>query len=226
MTRFTMANLLLPVRKNILPFMLVCMGLMAHFSANGQTDIQLTKTVNDATANEGQSIVYTINVKNVGVNATGVVIKDLLPSAVNYISHVAAVGTYDPVTGIWNVGALNAGQNKNLTITVTPKAGTSGTDITNTAIYQSSSPADNNAANNSASVEVSVNPVSLSVVQTVSDASPSVGQTLTYSIKLTNAGPSTATNIVINDTIPQGLTFVNVTPYQWVHGRTMPEQEY
>jgi hypothetical protein len=39
MTRFTLAKVVLPVRKNILPILLVCMGLMSSFSANAQNDL-------------------------------------------------------------------------------------------------------------------------------------------------------------------------------------------
>lgn len=39
-----------------------------------------------------------------------------------------------------------------------------------------------------------------------------VGQQVTFTITATNAGPKTATNVIVTDTLPTGLTFVSATP--------------
>jgi uncharacterized repeat protein (TIGR01451 family) len=46
----------------------------------------------------------------------------------------------------------------------------------------------------------------------VDKASPGVGQTVTFTVTLTNSGPATATNVTVSDVLPAGLSFVGATP--------------
>jgi len=56
----------------------------------------------------------------------------------------------------------------------------------------------------------------LAVTQTIDDATPNVGQVVTFTVTLANAGPSTATNVAVAvaDALPAGLTLVSATPSQ------------
>ena len=57
----------------------------------------------------GQNVTFTINVNNNGPNnATGVVVTDLLPPGLAYVSDDGG-GAYVPATGQWTVGAVNNG---------------------------------------------------------------------------------------------------------------------
>ena len=63
-----------------------------------------------------------------------------------------------------------------------------------------------------ATVTVTVNPpptADLSVTKTVDSAAVTGGAIATYSIALTNAGPDTATSIVVSDRLPGGLSLEN-----------------
>jgi uncharacterized repeat protein (TIGR01451 family) len=48
----------------------------------------------------------------------------------------------------------------------------------------------------------------LVIAKTVDDTGPDEGQTITYTITLTNNGPLQATNIVVTDVVPSGITYV------------------
>jgi uncharacterized repeat protein (TIGR01451 family) len=110
--------------------------------AVGSTDLVLTIVVDDGTPNEGDVVTYTIDVTNKGPDdATGVVVTDMLPNGVTYVSSRSAGGSYHPGTGAWDIGALAArrtirlapGQTVSLQIDATVDAGTAGTTIHNPA---------------------------------------------------------------------------------------------
>ena len=56
----------------------------------------------------------------------------------------------------------------------------------------------------------------IAVTKTATDPGPdgtfAEGETLTYTIGVTNNGPSRATNVVVTDTLPSGFTFSSVSP--------------
>ncbi|MBK9461013.1 MAG: tandem-95 repeat protein [Sphingobacteriales bacterium] len=82
-------------------------------------DLEVTKTVSPANATAGSNVVFTITVNNTSTtNATGVVVKDLLPSSYTYVSDNGA-GFYNSATGIWFIGNLNASATRTLNITAT-----------------------------------------------------------------------------------------------------------
>ncbi|MFZ1388475.1 MAG: DUF11 domain-containing protein [Thiolinea sp.] len=84
-------------------------------------DLELTKTLDKATARRGDTVKYTLTVTNKGPdNATGVKVADALPSSLVYVSDDSA-GAFDAATGVWTVDALNNGANKVLVITATVK---------------------------------------------------------------------------------------------------------
>ena len=62
---------------------------------------------------------------------------------------------------------------------------------------------------------VSVKPkiADLSLEKLVSKTNPNVGETITYTIKVKNAGPDNATNVQVKDVLPTGLTFVSSTDF-------------
>ncbi|WP_299103932.1 hypothetical protein [uncultured Tenacibaculum sp.] len=77
-------------------------------------DLKLTKTVNNAIPKVGNVVIFTLSVSNAGPqNATGVVIRDLLPSGFTYDSGSSSIttGTYDDATGDWDLSGvtINAG---------------------------------------------------------------------------------------------------------------------
>ena len=58
------------------------------------------------------------------------------------------------------------------------------------------------------------NPADLAITKTASNATPAIGQNVTFTITITNAGPGDANNVAVTDQLPAGLTFVSATPSQ------------
>lgn len=86
------------------------------FVAPNSADLSLTKSVDNPTPDIGAPVVFTITVSNAGpVNATGVIVTDLLPSGFAYDSDDS--GSYNPATGVWSVGTVVIGSSQTLNIT-------------------------------------------------------------------------------------------------------------
>ena len=164
------------------------------------SNVTLTKTASNLAPNVGQDFYYTITATNNGPKTTtGVQVTDLLPAGLTYKCYQATKGTYNNVTGIWNVGTLLKGTSATLYILVTPTA-SAGTTITNTATTIGQIV--------TATVVVSKNIVSnVTLTKTASNLTPNVGQDFYYTITATNNGPDTATGVQVLDKIPAGLTF-------------------
>ena len=91
----------------------------------------MKKVVTPAPYTVGQKITYAITVTNNGpITGTGVNVKDVLPASMSYVSSTP-VGQYNPATGVWTIGTLTAGSDRNLLVEATVIGAGS---ITNTAI--------------------------------------------------------------------------------------------
>ena len=182
------------------------------FINNPTADLSVTKTVSDATPNVGDQITFTVTLSNQGPDAaTGVEVTDLLPAGLTFVSATPSQGTYNNVSGVWTVGTVSALVSQTLSITalvVSPAA------QTNTGTINDADQFDPNAANNTASATEAPQQADLSVTKTVSDATPNVGDQITFTVTLSNQGADTATGVQVTDLLPAGLTFVSATPSQ------------
>ncbi|MDA1087409.1 MAG: S8 family serine peptidase [Verrucomicrobia bacterium] len=169
-------------------------------------DIGITKTVNDPTPNEGDLITYTIAASNLGTRAgSGIVVTDAVPSGVTFSSATPSQGTFS--NNQWSLGTLAPGTNATLTLDVTVDPDTGNTTITNVAALTAVSPVDVNGANNTGLVAIAVQEADLSLTKQVNDTSPSVGDTIAYTVVVSNAGPNAAAELRIQDVL-SGLSNV------------------
>lgn len=136
----------------------------------GYIDVGVGKNVNDAPAGYtnwttiGSNLLYRMLVTNFGpIVATELEFTDNLPEELIYVSHTTSTGTYDEVSGIWDIGTLAVSGTAELTITA--YVGNTNYDrkaITNwiylTNLYQN----DTNPTNNQASVVIKPTVVVLS----------------------------------------------------------------
>lgn len=192
-------------------------------------DLSLTKTVNTATPNKNQQVTFTITVANAAgqSNATGVAVTDLLPAGLTFVSSTPSVGTYNSTTGVWTVGAVNAGASATLSIVAT--ATTVGAKV-NTAEVTAADQADSDSTPNNkatapgeddtASATVTPAVADLSLTKTVDDATPDRNQNVVFTITLANAGTAAATNVTVTDVLPAGLTFVSSNPSSGTYNST------
>jgi len=98
-------------------------------------NLVITKTSN-VTGNVivGDLVTYMITLDNYGPsNATGVRISDVLDSRLVYLSSNASKGSYNPTTGLWDIGNLGVGQTVTLTIVVMANA--SGAIVNTVSVF-------------------------------------------------------------------------------------------
>jgi uncharacterized repeat protein (TIGR01451 family) len=135
------------------------------------------------------------------------VVTDSLPTGYTLVSATPSVGTWAAPT--WTVGSLANGASATLTIVATVNA--SGPYL-NTA-SGTGNQTDPNPGNNSGSVGTTpVAQADLVVTKSVDNATPNVGGTVTFTVQVSNAGPSDATGVVVTDSLPAGYTLVSATP--------------
>jgi choice-of-anchor A domain-containing protein/uncharacterized repeat protein (TIGR01451 family) len=80
-------------------------------------DIQVSNTADKTHIQCGDSFTFTVSAKNAGsLKANSVVVSDILPQGTVYVNSSATFGTYNPATGEWAIGSLDAGQSAALTI--------------------------------------------------------------------------------------------------------------
>jgi uncharacterized repeat protein (TIGR01451 family) len=170
-------------------------------------DVGIGKT-GSASVFAASNLVYTISVTNFGPSsAGGVVVTDSLPATVTFVT---ATGGGLNNSGIvnWNLGTLTNGQTSNVTVTVTAPATGSLTNIATV----STPTGDPNLTNNlTPPVITTVTPVADVAIGKTAAASVLASSNLTYTISVTNFGPSSASGVVVTDSLPATVTFVSAT---------------
>jgi large repetitive protein len=185
-------------------------------------DLSIVKA-GPAAASANTNITYSITAGNGGPsNAANVVVTDVLPANTTFVSlnqvgatfncTTPAVGANGTVTCTNASLAPAATTTFTLIVAVSPTAAGS---VDNTATITSSTP-DANNANNSSSVSTGIDPgaTDLSITKTTGVTRAGFGAPVTYTITVTNDGPSTAFGVTVTDQIPAGTTFVSATPSQ------------
>jgi uncharacterized repeat protein (TIGR01451 family) len=164
----------------------------------------------------GQELTYTLSIVNNGPsNATGVVVTDELPAGVSFVSATSSQGTFVHTDGTVTatLGNLARGGTATVSILVFVDPSTRGT-ITNTASVTSTerdSQPDDNTDSEPTLVQARVN---LAIAKTGSPEPVTAGELLTYTLTVTNEGPSKATGVNVQDLLPPQVTFVSATTSQ------------
>ncbi|GAB4315306.1 MAG: hypothetical protein Kow0019_15510 [Methanobacteriaceae archaeon] len=174
-------------------------------------DVGITKTASILTPNYLDKLTYTITATNYGPDtATGVEVTDILPAGLKFISATTSQGTYNPNTGIWNVGTIEKGKFAVLKIIV--QVVKSNTTIENTATKTKENEYDPNPDNDSDSVTIKVpTAADLAITKTVNNPRPTIKDTIFFTLIVQNRGPDTAVKSRVIDILPAGLQYVSST---------------
>ena len=160
------------------------------------------KTANITNPNFGDTVTYTVTVTNDGIgDAKDVVVRDVLGEGLKFVS---ATGEYtwdeDSRTVTWIVD-LAKGESKVFSVIAT----VSGYgNVTNSLVV----------GNKTAGVNVTVPEIIPD--KTANITNPNFGDTVTYTVTVTNDGIGDAKDVVVRDVLGEGLKFVSATgEYTW-----------
>jgi uncharacterized repeat protein (TIGR01451 family) len=201
-----------------------------HFACTAfapSANVAVTKTV-AGTFTVGGTVTYTVTLTNSGTDNqgdnAGHEFTDTLPAGLTLVSAVATSGSATTAsnTASWDGSLAPLGGSVTITITATINAGTQGTTITNqgTASYDGNNDNVNEASrlSDDPGVGGAADPTSFTVASASLTGTKTVsgnfviGQTVTYTIVLTNPGSSAApdnTGHELTDILPAGLTLVS-----------------
>ena len=175
-----------------------------------KTDLMVTLSDSPDPVLAGQQLSYSIVVRNNGPSAaSGVTVTDTLPVAVSFVSAAAGCSEVGGTVAC-TVGSLNNNASRTLAIVVRPGAAAVGT-LSNTATVGGDD-IDPDSANNSATTTTTVNPgTDLRIAGSAAPDPVLVGDALTFTIEVTNDGPSDATGVTMVDGLSTSVTFVSAT---------------
>ena len=177
-----------------------------------QADLAATGS-GPAIVNAGSSFNYLITVANLGPStASNVVVMDALPGAATFVSATgggvnnSSVITWPAITSLFSGGTTN------FTVTVTAPGSGSLTNI----VSCSSSVLDPITSNNDGSAAAArvITAIGAQADLAVFKTGPPVvlsGSNLTYTINVTNLGPSAATNVLVSDFLPPNVVYVSAS---------------
>lgn len=153
---------------------------------------------------------YTLSVVNNGpTDATGVTVSDSLPASVTYTGYDSSQGSCSASGNVvtCNLGTVAEGGTASIQLYVVPSE--EGT-ITNSA---SVTAAENDpyTPNNSFSLDTLVQSRADLSISKEGPSTAVAGEVILYTITVANQGPSTAKGVVVEDTLPESVSFVRAS---------------
>ncbi len=160
--------------------------------------------------NAGDTATFTITVDNIGAGtATNVTVSDNLPDGINWNTPAAGC-SIDPPSGTvgqvltCNLGDIEPGDDPIvITVTGVTDAADCG-ELENTATVAAANEPETALDNNSDTATIIVECPNISIEKTADTSPINAGETASYTITVTNAGPGTAFDVTVEDTLPPG----------------------
>ena len=181
--------------------------------AGGLADVSIAKTADPTTVFNGQTVTYTLNVQNAGPSsAQNVTVSDPVdPASLTDVAVQPSQGSCDTTVSC-SLGTLAPNATATITITASAAANTSAGAVTvnNSATVSSPTP-DPNPSNNTDTASVTVLGTADLAITKTGSANPTQGGADSYTLTVTNNGPDSAQQVVVNDSLASQFTATAAT---------------
>ncbi len=200
-------------------------------------DVKITKTADRKSYNPGEDVTYTITITNSGPSAAKAPkVSDNVPSQISNPRYSVDGGAMAPWTGEITLPDMPAGKITIIKITGAIKAGATGS-LANSATVATPTPnkdgKDNTVTGKTSDDPINGNPVigdtaDVKVTKTADKKSYNPGETITYTIAVTNSGPSGAKAPIVRDAVPQQVenpmfSVNSGPPASWTGATILPD---
>ncbi|MDR2011925.1 MAG: DUF11 domain-containing protein [Rhodanobacter sp.] len=180
--------------------------------------VGITKTSTNTQAIPNQTVTYMVTVNNPGpAAADGTLVDDPIPAGLTTPFTWTCTPSGGATCAASGSGALSdtltvfpSGASATYTIIATVASTATG-NITNTATATPPPGGSCNPVSCEASVPLPTSPPVVRIAKTSTDTQAVQGQTVTYTVTVTNLGQAAADGTLVDDPIPAGLT----TPFTW-----------
>jgi uncharacterized repeat protein (TIGR01451 family)/uncharacterized delta-60 repeat protein len=176
-------------------------------------DVGLAMSASPATVVATSNLTYTLILTNYGpASATNIVVTDILPSGMAFVSGTPLPGSVSYSAGVvtWTVASLAKDARASLTLVV--QANGIGTIINEASVVTGTTDLNPDDDRASAVVNVVSPTADLALSLTDSPDPVLVGNYLTYTITVSNGGPATATGVIAVDALPPTVNFISALP--------------
>ncbi|WP_410974062.1 DUF7507 domain-containing protein, partial [Bacillus pacificus] len=176
--------------------------------------VTMTKAVDKNFADIGDILTYTVSFTGTGnTNANNVIFTDVIPTGTTFVVNSVTIdGTTqvgaNPANGV-NIGSIPTGTTKNVSFQVVVNTIPASNVVFNgsSASYQytvnpSQSPVTKNISSNLVSTQI--NNANVTLTKSTNKQFATIGETISYTILITNSGNTAATNVQLTDSLPNG----------------------
>jgi gliding motility-associated-like protein/uncharacterized repeat protein (TIGR01451 family) len=173
-------------------------------------DLVVTKISLEDIINPGDTITYIISITNNGpADAYDIVLTELMPSELEYVSAMPSTGTW--LLPTWSIPVIQNGNTATMMLkailspTVDPN-----TTVVNRVTLNATTP-DPDEDNNEDEDDIVSSYADLAVTKVANRDTVMANDLVVYTITATNNGITTATNAIVKDLLPPDLEFVSAT---------------
>ncbi|MCF0146794.1 MAG: DUF11 domain-containing protein [Clostridium sp.] len=181
-------------------------------------ELTITKSVDKAYATVGDTLAYSVLIRNTGsVNATNLIFKDLIQSSASFITGSVVVDgvsepSFNPNTG-FNLSDLPPYTSHivifNVKVDSLPQSGeiNNSSDVTFTyKLTDSDQPVTRTTTSNTVTTLIKI--ATLTATKAVDKAYATIGDTLNYTVTINNSGNANAFNVFFQDIIQANASFI------------------